>query len=283
VSAITTPTSSTTADANAGSPRDGQTLTDPLLEVAHLTLGFAGLTALDEVSIAVRPGELLAVIGPNGAGKSSLFNCISGVYRPQKGTIRLDGASIDALKPHQRTGLGIARTFQELALFEHQSVLDNLMTGRNVRMKHHALADMLRLGPALRQELDARSVVEDVIDFLDLAHVRHQPVGALPYGWRKRVVLGRALCSEPRVLLLDEPVAGMNQEETEDIARYLLDLKEERALTQVLVEHNLGVVLDIADRIVVLNFGRVIADGTPDEVADDPDVQAAYLGSHARH
>ena len=283
MSVITTPTSSTTAAANAGSPEHGRTLTDPLLEVDHLTLGFAGLTALDEVSIAVRPGELLAVIGPNGAGKSSLFNCISGVYRPQKGTIRLDGASIDGLKPHQRTGLGIARTFQELALFEHQSVLDNLMTGRNVRMKHHALADMLRLGPALRQELEARGVVEDVIDFLDLAHVRHQPVGALPYGWRKRVVLGRALCSEPRVLLLDEPVAGMNQEETEDIARYLLDLKEERGLTQVLVEHNLGVVLDIADRIVVLNFGRVIADGTPDEVADDPDVQAAYLGSQARH
>ncbi len=282
MSVITTPTSSTTDAASAGSPEGPETLPDPLLDVERLTLGFAGLTALDEVSIAVRPGELLAVIGPNGAGKSSLFNCISGVYRAQKGTIRLGGTSIDALKPHQRTGLGIARTFQELALFEHQSVLDNLITGRNVRMKHHAWADMLRLGPALRQELEGRGVVEDVIDFLDLAHVRHQPVAALPYGWRKRVVLGRALCSEPRVLLLDEPVAGMNQEETEDIARYLLDLKEERGLTQILVEHNLGVVLDIADRVVVLNFGRVIADGTPDEVADDPDVQAAYLGSHAR-
>ncbi len=256
--------------------------TTPRLEVDQVSLGFAGLTALDDVSIQVHPGELLAIIGPNGAGKSSLFNCISGVYHPQQGSIRLDGEPLDGLKPHQRTARGVARTFQELALFEHQTVLDNLLTGRNVRLRHHALADLLRVGPAMRQELDARAVVEDVIDFLDLAHVRHQPVGALPYGWRKRVVLGRALCADPSVLLLDEPVAGMNQEETEDIARYLLDLKEERGLTQVLVEHNLGVVLDIADRIVVLNFGRVIADGSPDDIAADPEVQTAYLGSQHR-
>jgi branched-chain amino acid transport system ATP-binding protein len=275
VSAVTTPTSSTTAAASAGSP-DPVT---PALEVDALTLRFSGLVALDGVSLQVQPGELLAVIGPNGAGKSSLFNCISGVYQPQEGSIRLHGEPLDALAPHRRTAEGIARTFQELALFEHQTVLDNLLTGRSVRSRHGALADLLRVGRGLRQELESRAVVEDVIDFLDLAHVRHHPVGALPYGWRKRVVLGRALATEPDVLLLDEPVAGMNQEETEDIARYLLDLKEERGLTQVLVEHNLGVVLDIADRIVVLNFGRVIADGSPDEIAADPDVQAAYLGS----
>ncbi len=272
MSAVTTPTSSTTDAASAGSPDE------PLLEVEHLTLSFKGLRALHDVSIAVRPGELLAVIGPNGAGKSSLFNCISGVYHPEAGTVRLAGRTIDGLRPHERTALGIARTFQELALFEHQTVLDNLMTGSNVSMRHHSLVDMLRLGPSLRQELSGRETVEEVIAFLDLAHVRHHPVGALPYGWRKRVVLGRALCSDPRVLLLDEPVAGMNQEETEDLARYMLDLKEQRGLTQVLVEHNLSVVLDIADRIVVLNFGEVIADGTPDEVAADPQVQAAYLG-----
>jgi branched-chain amino acid transport system ATP-binding protein len=273
VSAVTTPTSNTTAAGSAGS-RDRQ----PLLELEQLTLRFAGLTALREVSLHVARGELLAVIGPNGAGKSSLFNCISGVYRPQEGDIRLGGTSILDDPPHQRTRRGIARTFQELALFEQQTVLDNLMTGRSVRMRHGALAGMLWRGRALREELAHRAKVEDVIDFLNLEHVRHHPVGALPYGWRKRVVLGRALCTEPEVLLLDEPVAGMNQEETEDIARYLLDLKGERGLTQVLVEHNLGVVLDIADRIVVLNFGEVIADGTPDEVASDPAVQAAYLG-----
>jgi branched-chain amino acid transport system ATP-binding protein len=254
----------------------------PILEVDDLTLRFSGLVALDHVSFQVEPGELLAVIGPNGAGKSSLFNCVSGVYHPQGGSIRLRGETLAGLPPHERTGRGIARTFQELALFEHQSVLDNLLTGCSVRSRRGALADLLRIGPGLRQELANRAVVEDVIDFLDLAHVRHHPVGSLPYGWRKRVVLGRALAAEPDVLLLDEPVAGMNQEETEDIARYLLDLKEERGLTQVLVEHNLGVVLDIADRIVVLNFGEVIADGSPDEVASDPEVQAAYLGTQHR-
>ncbi len=273
MSAVTTPTSNTTAAGSAGS-REGR----PLLEFDEVTLRFSGLTALRGVSLSAAPGELLAVIGPNGAGKSSLFNCISGVYRPQEGDIRFDGASILDEKPHERTRRGIARTFQELALFEQQTVLDNLMSGRSVRMRHGAAAGMLWRGRALREELEHRAAVEDVIDFLDLEHVRHLPVGALPYGWRKRVVLGRALCTEPSVLLLDEPVAGMNQEETEDIARYLLDLKEERGLTQVLVEHNLGVVLDIADRIVVLNFGEVIADGRPEEVAEDPAVQAAYLG-----
>ena len=276
MTAVTTPTSSTTAAGSAGSPEG-----NAALEIDHLTLRFKGLTALDDVSITVEEGELLAVIGPNGAGKSSLFNCICGVHQQQQGVIRHRGTSLDPLRPHQRTARGIARTFQELALFEHQTVLDNLMTGHNLRMPHGAGADMLRIGPALRDELAGRSVVEEVIEFLDLAHVRHQPVGALPYGWRKRVVLGRALASQPDLLLLDEPVAGMNQEETEDIARYLLDLREERGLTQVLVEHNLGVVLDIADRIVVLNFGKVIADGRPEEVADNPEVQQAYLGTRA--
>ena len=253
----------------------------PRLEIDQITLRFEGLTALQGVSLHVDPGELLAVIGPNGAGKSSVFNCITGVYQPQHGSIRKDGAAIDHLRPYQRTASGIARTFQELALFEQQSVLDNLMTGRSVRMRHGTLSGMAWLGRGVHQELQHRAAVEEVIEFLNLETVRSHPVGALPYGWRKRVVLGRALCTDPDLLLLDEPVAGMNQEETEDIARYLLDLKEQRGLTQILVEHNLGVVLDIADRIIVMNFGQVIADGAPDQVAADPDVQRAYLGAQA--
>lgn len=271
-------TSSITGGASAGSRDRG-----PLLEVEHLTLRFGGITALQDVSFSVYPGELLAILGPNGAGKSSLFNCINGVYRPQEGTIRLDGVDIGRWSPHRRAAGGLARTFQNLALFEDLTVLDNLMAARNHLMRRGALAGALWWGPAQREELAHREAVEEVIDFLDLEAFRHTRVAALAYGWRKRVELGRALCMEPRVLLLDEPVAGMNNEETEDIARYMLDLREERDITQVLVEHNLGVVMDIADRIVVLDFGRVIADGPPDVVARDPAVVAAYVGErHSR-
>ncbi len=249
-----------------------------LLELDSLVLHFGGVLALDHVSIEVRPNELLAIIGPNGAGKSSLFNCVNGVYRPQAGTIRFQGRDITRWPPHRRAHAGIARTFQNLALFDEMTVLDNLMAGRSHLMKRGALAGILWWGPTEREELAHRARVEEIIDFLDLEDARHARVAALPYGWRKRVEIGRALCMDPSLLLLDEPVAGMNQEETEDVARYLLDLKEQRGLSQVLVEHNLGVVMDIADRIVVLDFGQVIADGAPETVARNPAVMAAYVG-----
>jgi branched-chain amino acid transport system ATP-binding protein len=267
-------TSSTTADASAGSPEPS----GPILEVQDLVLRFGGLTAVDQVSLQVQPGELLAIIGPNGAGKSSLFNCINGVYRPQSGRVMFEGQDITSWSPHRRAGGGIARTFQNLALFDELTVLDNLMAGRNHLMRRGSLAGMVWFGPTQREELAHRARVEEIIDFLDLTNVRHKRVAVLPYGWRKRVEIGRALCMEPRLLLLDEPVAGMNLEETEDVARYLLDVKESGRTSQVLVEHNLGVVMDIADRIIVLDFGQVIADGKPEEVAADPAVMAAYVG-----
>ena len=271
------PTSSTTAGASAGS-RDTRS-SEVLLELDGLELSFGGVTALAGVDVLARRGELLAIIGPNGAGKSSLFNCINGVYQPQKGQVRFAGEDITGLQPHERASRGIARTFQNLALFDELSVLDNLMAARSHLMRRGAISGLLWWGPTAREELAHREAVEGVIDFLDLEDARHSRVAQLPYGWRKRVEIGRALCMEPQLLLLDEPVAGMNQEETEDVARYLLDLKESRPhLTQILVEHNLGVVMDIADRVMVLDFGRIIADGQPEEVAQDPQVMAAYVG-----
>ncbi len=267
-------TSSTTAAASAGSPEPAT----PALACQGVTLRFGGLVALEAVSFSVQPGKLLAVLGPNGAGKSSLFNCINGVYKPQEGSVTLGGVDITRWAPHRRAHAGLARTFQNLALFDELSVLDNLMAARNHLMKRGPIAGMLWLGGARREELAHRERVEEIIDFLDLAPMRHARVAALAYGWRKRVELGRALCMEPKVLLLDEPVAGMNQEETEAMARYILDLRDEWGVTQVLVEHNLGVVMDIADQVVVLDFGKVIADGTPDEVEKIPAVIAAYLG-----
>lgn len=270
------PQSNTIDAASAGSP-DGSAA--ELLRIDDLVLRFGGVTALDHVSLSVRRGELLAVIGPNGAGKSSVFNCINGIYRPETGRILLDGRTdLVGRAPHHVAAAGIARTFQNLALFDELTVVDNLMAARTNKMRRGALAGMLWLGPARREELRHRSRVEEVIDFLDLTHVRQARVSTLPYGWRKRVEIGRALCMDPRLLLLDEPVAGMNQEETEDVARYLLDLAEGGSLAQILVEHNLEVVMDIADRIVVLDFGKVIADGAPEAVAADPAVKRAYLG-----
>lgn len=249
-----------------------------LLEVRGLGLRFGNVTALDGIDLAVHERELLAVIGPNGAGKSSLYNCISGLYRPQQGSITLAGADLLALAPHQIAAAGVGRVFQNLALFDNLSTLDNLMLGRHPRMGSRWWADWLGLPGALANEAEHRAAVEEVIDFLHLARWRDYPVGLLPYGVRKRIELGRALCMAPRLLLLDEPAAGLNQEETEDLAAYLLDLRAERDITIVLIEHELGFVMDLADRVAVLDFGRLIACGAPQEVRQNPEVIAAYIG-----
>jgi branched-chain amino acid transport system ATP-binding protein len=250
-----------------------------LLQLEGIELSFAGVRALKGVSLDVQSGELLAIIGPNGAGKTSLFNCISGLYRPQVGAIRFDGADILGAPAHARAGLGIARMFQNLALYEHLTVLDNLLVGCHHRFSTPWWADMLWNRRARTAELEARALAEDVIDFLNLEAVRKTPAGILPYGVLKRVELGRALCMEPKLLLLDEPAAGLNREETEDMARFILDIKEERGIAQILIEHDLHMVLDLADRVAVLDFGQRIALGTPAEVRVDPAVRAAYLGA----
>src|SRR5436309_11276154 len=249
-----------------------------LLEVRELTLAFSGLVALDGVSFDANDGELLAIIGPNGAGKTSIFNCLNGVYRPRTGTMRFQGRDLRGLRPHEIARLGIARVFQNVELFPHMTVADNLMLGRHVLMRTGLITGALWLGPARREEVRHRRRVEEVIDFLEMQAIRASPVGALPYGLQKRVQLGRALAMEPKLLLLDEPVAGMNLEETEDVARFVLDVKEELGVTQILVDHDMGVVLDIADRVIVLDFGRKIAEGTPDEIRRNPNVARAYLG-----
>jgi branched-chain amino acid transport system ATP-binding protein len=238
------------------------------LQVDHVSIGFGGIKALTDVSLTVPKGAVAAIIGPNGAGKTTLINCISGRYLPQEGRVTFEGRDITRMTPPKRAEMRIARTFQNIALFKHMSVLDNLMTGRHVLMKSGLLSCGLYWGAARREEIEHRRAVEEIIDFLEIAHVRRKPVGMLSYGMQKRVELGRALALEPKLLLLDEPMAGMNSEEKEEMVRFILEINQERGVTCLLIEHDMGVVMDISDRVVVLEFGRKIAEGTPDEVRD---------------
>ena len=251
----------------------------PVARLDDVHLAFAGVKAVNGVSFEVRPGELFAIIGPNGAGKTSLFNVLSGVYRPQQGSVEFMGESILGRRPHRIAAMGMARTFQNIALFEHLTVLDNLMLGRHQHITYGFLQAFAWVGTARRQEVEHRRAVEEIVDFLELAQWRSMPVGLLPYGVQKRVELGRALAMEPKLLLLDEPVAGMNLEETEDTARYVLDIRDELDVPIIMVEHDMGLVMDLADRVLVVDFGTPIATGTPDEVQRHPDVVRAYLGS----
>ena len=248
------------------------------LRVEALSISFGGVQALSSVSLDVKDGELLAVIGPNGAGKTCLLNCINGFYKPQTGKVLFQGRDITAQPTHAIAQLGLARVFQGIQLYSGLSTLDNIMAGRHIFMKHGLLASLCHFGKARREEIAQRREVEKIIDFLEIQHIRKKLVGELPYGLRKRVDLGRALAMEPRLLLLDEPMAGMNLEEKEDMARFVLDIHEEKKLTMILIEHDMGVVMDIAQRIAVLDFGEKIAEGTPVEIAKDPRVVAAYLG-----
>ena len=252
-----------------------------MLRFEDVRLSFAGVKAVDGVSFTVGPNELFAVIGPNGAGKTSIFNVISGVYRPQQGRVLLDDRDITGLRPDRVAALGVARTFQNVELFQQLTVLENLMLGRHHHMRYGTLAAIAWFGRARREEIANRAVVEEIVDFLELEQWRRLPVGLLPYGVQKRVELGRALAMEPKLLLLDEPVAGMNLEETEDMARYILDIREELSIPMILVEHDMGLVMDLADRVLVVDFGVPVATGTPKEVQNNPDVVRAYLGESA--
>lgn len=250
-----------------------------ILDVQNISLAFGGVKALSDISFDVREHEIRAIIGPNGAGKSSMLNCINGVYRPQQGSITFRGKTFRHMNSRQVAEMGVARTFQNLALFKGMSVLDNIMTGRNLHMKSNLLLQALRIGPAEREEMRNRAVVERIIDFLEIQPYRKTPVGRMPYGLQKRVDLGRALAMEPKVLLLDEPMAGMNVEEKQDMCRFILDVNDEFGTTIVLIEHDMGVVMDISDRVVVLDYGKKIGDGSPDEVRSNPEVIKAYLGT----
>jgi branched-chain amino acid transport system ATP-binding protein len=251
----------------------------PLLEVDAVSVRFGALLALSQVSLEIARGSILAIIGPNGAGKTTLLNVISGFYHPYEGRIVFEGRDRTRLRPPDVAALGVARTFQNVALFKGMSVLDNLMTGRLLKMGGHFLLDAMWWGPAKRQELANRAVVERIIDFLEIQAIRKRLAGTLPYGLQKRVELGRALAAEPKLLLLDEPMAGMNVEEKEDMSRFILDVNAEFGTTIALIEHDMGVVMDISDRVVVLDYGRKIADGAPEHVRKDQAVLDAYLGA----
>jgi branched-chain amino acid transport system ATP-binding protein len=250
----------------------------PILGFRDVHLSFAGVHAISGVSFDVNAGELFAIIGPNGAGKTSIFNVLSGVYRPQRGQVVFDGVEITSWRPHRIAATGMARTFQNVELFANLTVLDNLMPGRHTLLGYGTLAALAWVGRARQREVAARAAVEDIVEFLDLAPFRRTPVGLLPYGIQKRVELGRALAMRPRLLLLDEPVAGMNLEETEDMARYILDIRDDLGLAMILVEHDMGLVMDLADRVMVVDFGRAITTGSPGQIQQHPDVIEAYLG-----
>jgi branched-chain amino acid transport system ATP-binding protein len=251
---------------------------DVLLVVENVSLSFGGVTAIADVSFDIVKGEIRAIIGPNGAGKTSMLNVINGFYHPQRGRIAFRGQTRTRMKPHEAAAQGIARTFQNVALFKGMTTLDNIMTGRTLRMKRGFFWQVLRHGPALQEEIAHRRFCEEIIDFLEIEHIRKAPVGSLPYGLQKRVELGRALAMEPTLLLLDEPMAGMNLEEKEDMSRFILDVNRHFGATIALIEHDMGVVMDLASRVVVLEYGRKIADGSPDEVKRDRLVIDAYLG-----
>jgi len=259
-------------------PIPSQRIGDVLLSLEHISLSFGGVKALSDITFDVREHEVRAIIGPNGAGKSSMLNVINGVYRPQQGTITYRGRERRGMDSHAAAAAGIARTFQNIALFKGMSVLDNIMTGRNLKMKATFVEQAIWFGRARREELAHRAKVEEIIDFLEIQHIRRTPVGRLPYGLQKRVELARALAAEPALLLLDEPMAGMNVEEKQDMCRFVLDVNEQYGTTIVLIEHDMGVVMDISDRVVVLDYGRKIGDGTPAAIRNDRAVIEAYLG-----
>ena len=263
----------------AATTPSGRRQGEVILDLQNISLRFGGVKALTDISFNVREHEIRSIIGPNGAGKSSMLNVINGVYHPQEGKIMYRGQERQRLEPYMAARQGIARTFQNIALFKGMSVLDHIMTGRNLKMKSNLFQQALFWGAAQKEEIAHREKVEEVIDFLEIQNVRKTPVGQLPYGLQKRVELGRALAAEPSLLLLDEPMAGMNVEEKQDMCRFILDVNDQFGTTIVLIEHDMGVVMDISDRVVVLDYGKKIGDGAPDEVRNNEDVISAYLGT----
>jgi branched-chain amino acid transport system ATP-binding protein len=257
---------------------DGLNPGDVMLKLDNVSLSFGGVKAISDISFDILKGEIRAIIGPNGAGKTSMLNVINGFYHPQQGVITFRGQARSRMQPYEAAASGIARTFQNVALFKGMSTLDNIMSGRTLKMHRNFFWQVLNIGPARNEEIEHRLKVEEIIDFLEIQHIRKTPVGKLPYGLQKRVELGRALAMEPDLLLLDEPMAGMNLEEKEDMSRFILDVNSQMGTTIALIEHDMGVVMDISDRVVVLDYGRKIGDGSPDEVKNNQDVIDAYLG-----